>query len=89
MDLNDVAKKIRNVISKRQEEIKLSFVEDTHTYTMLDKDGVLRSDWPSVSKIMKLFYNEFDSEGVSYKKAKGDPAEQKRLLDEWKAAADY
>jgi len=89
MDLNDVAKKIRNVISKRQEEIKLSFVEDTHTYTMLDKDGVLRSDWPSVSKIMKLFYNEFDSEGVSYKKAKGDTAEQKRLLDEWKAAADY
>ena len=38
---------------------------------------------------MKLFYEEFDSEGISYKKANGDLEVQKQLLDEWKAAGDY
>ena len=38
---------------------------------------------------MKYFYEEFDSEGISYRKAKGDPQVQQQLLDEWKAAGDY
>jgi hypothetical protein len=38
---------------------------------------------------MKLFYEEFDSEGISFKKANGDLEVQQQLLDEWKAAADY
>jgi len=38
---------------------------------------------------MKYFYEEFDTEGISLKKAKGDPEVQQQLLDEWKAAGDY
>lgn len=89
MDLQKIAEEIRETISQKQKEFQLTFVEDTHTYTMLDEKGNLRSDFPSVSKVMKLFYEEFDSEGISYRKAKGDPYEQQRLLEEWAAAGEY
>ena len=89
IDLNEVAKEIRGLLDKRREELELTFVEDTHTYYMKDETGVIRSDYPSVSKVMKYFYEEFDSEGISLKKAKGDPEVQQQLLDEWKAAGDY
>jgi hypothetical protein len=89
MDLNKTANEIRDILQKRREELELTFVEDTHTYYMKDETGVIRSDYPSVSKVMKYFYEEFDSEGISLKKAKGDPEVQRQLLDEWKAAGDY
>jgi hypothetical protein len=88
-DLNGVAKEIRELLDKRREELELTFVEDTHTYYMKDINGEMRSDFPSVSKVIKYFYEEFDSEGISLKKAKGDPEVQQQLLDEWKAAGDY
>jgi hypothetical protein len=89
IDLNEVAKEIRGLLDKRREELDLTFVEDTHTYYMKDETGVVRNDYPSVSKVMKYFYEEFDTEGISLKKAKGDPEVQQQLLDEWKAAGDY
>ena len=89
IDLNEVAKEIRVLLDKRREELDLTFVEDTHTYYMKDETGVVRNDYPSVSKVMKYFYEEFDTEGISLKKAKGDPEVQQQLLDEWKAAGDY
>ena len=55
MELNEVAKEIRDLLEKRREDLELTFVEDTHTYTMKNSKGELKSDWPSVSKIMKLF----------------------------------
>jgi hypothetical protein len=88
-DLNEIAKEIRDILQKRRDELELTFVEDTHTYYMKDLEGKIRDNYPSVSKVMKLFYEEFDSEGISYKKANGDPEVQKQLLDEWKAAGDY
>jgi hypothetical protein len=88
-DLNEVAKEIRELLDKRREELELTFVEDTHTYYMKDINGEMKSDFPSVSKVIKYFYEEFDSEGISLKKAKGDPEVQQQLLDEWKAAGDY
>jgi hypothetical protein len=88
-DLNEIAKEIREILQKRRDELELTFVEDTHTYYMKDLDGKIRDNYPSVSKVMKLFYEEFDSEGISYKKANGDLEVQKQLLDEWKAAGDY
>jgi hypothetical protein len=88
-DLNEVAKEIRELLDKRREKLELTFVEDTHTYYMKDINGEMRSDFPSVSKVIKYFYDEFDSEGISLKKAKGDPEVQQQLLDEWKAAGDY
>lgn len=87
--LRNVAQEIREIVRKKQEELSLTFVEDTHTYTMADKDGNLRSDWPSVSKVIKLFYDEFPAEEISFKKAKGNLEVQQQLLDEWKAAGDY
>ena len=89
IDLNEVAKEIREILEKRRLELDLTFVEDTHTYYMKDLDGKLRDNYPSVSKVMKYFYEEFDSEGISLRKAKGDPEVQQQLLDEWKAAGDY
>ena len=65
MDLNKVAQEIRDILSKRQKEFQLTFEEDTHKYTMLDLDGKLHSNFPSVSKVMKLFYDEFPSEKKS------------------------
>jgi hypothetical protein len=87
--LKNVATEILDILDKRRQELELTFVEDTHTYTMKNSKGELKSDWPSVSKVMKLFYTEFDSEGISLRKANGDTEIQQQLLEEWKAAADY
>jgi hypothetical protein len=89
MDLKEVAKEIREIIAQKQKELKLTFEEDSHKYTMIDVDGKLRDNFPSVSKVLKSFYEEFDSEGISYRKANGDPYEQQRLLEEWAAAGEY
>jgi len=88
-NLNEVAKEIRDLLEKRRQELELTFIEDTHTYYMKDVGGVVRDTFPSVSKVIKYFYDEFDSEGISLKKAQGDLEVQQQLLDEWKAAGDY
>jgi len=89
MDLYKIRDEINEIIKQKQEELSLSFVEETHIYSMLDTSGLMRSDWPSVSKVMKLFYEEFDSDGIAEKKAQGDPEEKARLLKEWADAGDY
>jgi hypothetical protein len=89
IELNEVAKEIRDLLEKRRQDLELTFVEDTHTYYMKDINGEMKSDFPSVSKVIKYFYEEFDSEGISLKKAKGDVFVQQQLLEEWKAAGDY
>lgn len=83
MDLYKVAEEIRIILSKRQKELQLTFEEDTHKYTMLDLDGKLHSKFPSVSKVMKLFYDEFPSEKKAFEMSGGDPDETERLLSEW------
>ena len=89
IDLNEVAKEIREILEKRRLELDLTFVEDTHTYYMKDLDGKVRDNYPSVSKVMKIFYDEVPAEEISLKKANGDLEVQRQLLDEWKAAGDY
>jgi hypothetical protein len=89
MDLKKIRDEINGLIKKRQEEIQLTFEEETHTYTMMNNGDVLVSNWISVSKVLKKFYEEFPAEEISLKKAKGDVVEQQRLLAEWKAAGDY
>jgi hypothetical protein len=84
MKLNEVVKEIRDVISKRQEELGLTFVEEDHIYTMSSKDS-----WPSVSKVLKKFYKEFPTEQAAYNKAGGDPYRQQELIKEWEAAGAY
>ena len=89
MDLKKVAQEIREILDNRRKDIELSFIEDEHIYFMKDNDGKVRNNFPSVSKILKKFYEEFPAEEISLKKAKGDLVEQQRLLAEWKAAGDY
>jgi hypothetical protein len=88
-DLNEIAKEIRDLLEQRRQELSLTFVEDTHTYYMKDMDGVIQNTYPSVSSVIKYFYDEFDSEGISLRKAQGDLEVQQQLLDEWKAAGEY
>jgi len=89
MELIKIREEILEIIDKRQKELHLTFEEEAHKYTMMDSKGKLRSDFPSVSKVIKEFYKEFDAEEKSLKKAKGDPAAQKILLAEWAASGDY
>jgi hypothetical protein len=89
MDLKKIASEIRQILEDKRKELELTFVEDTHTYYMKDLKGEIKTNFPSVSKVLKKFYEEFDSETISLNKAKGDPVEQQRLLAEWKAAGDH
>jgi hypothetical protein len=87
-DLKEVAGEIRELLNKKREELSLEFFEDQHKYIMKDSDGNLKSDFPSVSKVLKNFYNEFPAEEIALKKAGGNLKEQQRLLDEWKSKGD-
>jgi len=84
MKLSDVTKEIRDIISQKQKELGLTFEEENHIYTMNGK-----TDYPSVSKVLKKFYTEFPTEEAAYNKAKGDPIKQQELIAEWAAAGDY
>ena len=89
MNLKKVSVEIREILDKRRKDIGLTFIEEEHKYFMKGENGEIRSDFPSVSKLLKKFYEEFPAEEISLKKAKGDVVEQQRLLAEWKAAGDY
>lgn len=89
MDLEIIAKEIREIIDRRRTEIDLTFFEDKHIYFMKDKHGNLRNDFPSVSKVMKKFYDEFPTEEAAEKKSKGDPVLKEKLIKEWADAGTY
>ena len=89
MNLKKIAEEIRIVISEKQKELGLEFIEEEHKYFMKNTDGELRNDFPSVSKVLKLFYDEFPVEEASYKKSGGDPEEQERLKKQWAEAGQY
>ena len=89
MNLENVALEIREIITQKQKELELTFIEDTHTYFMKDVDGNVKNNFPSVSKVLKKFYEEFPVEEASYKKSGGDPDLQEQLKKEWAAAGDY
>ena len=83
-DLKEIALEIRTIISEKQEKLGLTFEEEKHLYTM---NG--RSDWPSVSKVLKKFYKAFPTEEAADNKAGGDPYKQQALIEEWEAAGLY
>jgi len=84
IELKTIAQEIRDLISQRQQELGLTFEEEEHIYTMNGK-----TDYPSVSKVLKKFYTEFPTEQAAYNKAKGDPQKQQELIEEWAAAGLY
>jgi hypothetical protein len=89
MDLYKIREEILEIISQKQKEIGITFEEESHKYTMLDTEGNLRSEWPSVSKVLKKFYPEFPTDEAAEKKSKGDPVVKQQLIEEWAAAGDY
>ena len=89
LNLEAVAKEIREIVSNRQKELGLTFEEETHTYTMKDSEGNLSDEWPSVSTVLKSFYTPFPADEVAERKSKGDLEFKEQLLKEWKAAGDY
>jgi hypothetical protein len=89
MDLYKIRDEINNIISQKQKELQLTFEEENHEYTMVNLDGQLKNDWPSVSKVMKFFYDEFPTEEAALKKAKGDVELAEQLKEEWAAAGLY
>jgi hypothetical protein len=56
---------------------------------MKDVDGVVKNNFPSVSKVLKKFYPEFPTDEAAEKKSKGDPVIKQQLIEEWAAAGDY
>jgi hypothetical protein len=84
MNLSNITKEIRDIITQKQTEFGLSFEEENHIYTM---NG--RTDYPSVSKVLKKFYTEFPTEEAAYNKAGGNPQRQQELIEEWAAAGEY
>jgi hypothetical protein len=87
--MENIVEEIRDLVQKKQKELKLSFFEDTHRYKMLDIDGKVKSNFPSVSKVMKLFYREFPTDEAAEKKSKGDPELKMKLIKEWAEAGVY
>lgn len=87
--LKEIAIEIRDILDKKREELGLSFIEEDHIYFMKDKDGKLRNDFPSVSKVLKKFYTEFPTEEAAERKAKGDPELKEQLIKEWALAGTY
>lgn len=89
MNLEKIAIEIRNILENKRNEYGLSFEEDNHIYTMNDLNGRPKIDFPSVSSIIKYFHDEFDSETLSFRKAKGNKKVQNQLLLEWKLSGEY
>ena len=89
MDLKQISEEIKELLEKRRQELELTFIEEDHIYYMKDLNGKIKSDYPSVSKVIKCFHEHFDAESKSLQMSDGDIDGQSRLLEQWKAAGDY
>lgn len=89
MNLKEISEEIREILEKKRKNICLSFIEEDHIYFMKDMNGQIRSDYLSVSRVIKKFHKKFDDYGISLRMSGGDVEKQKKLLGEWKNAADY
>ena len=89
MELKEIALELREILENKRQELELTFIEDTHTYFMKDVDGVVKNNFPSVSKVLKKFYPEFPTDEAAERKSKGNPVIKQSLIKEWAAAGDY
>jgi hypothetical protein len=84
MNLQEISSEIKDILEKRRQELELKFIEEEHLYFMKDMDGEVKTNFPSVSKIIKKFHKWFDSEGMSLKMSNGDPEGAAQLREQWK-----
>jgi hypothetical protein len=87
-NLKEVSLEIKDILEKRRQELELNFIEEKHIYFMKDVDGVVKSNFPSVSKLIKKFHKAFDAEGMALRMSKGDPEAAKLLQEQWRKAGD-
>ena len=85
-NLEEISLEIKELLEKRRQELDLTFVEEKHIYFMKDVDGKVKSNFPSVSKIIKKFHKAFDAEGMALRMSNGDPEAAKLLQEQWKLA---
>lgn len=83
MDLKEISREINELLELKRNQLKLTFQEDDHIYEMNDIYDIIRNDFLSVSGVVKLFHDEFDSQGKSFEKSRGDLKKQQELLFEW------
>jgi len=76
------------VLEEKRKQLELTFIEEDHIYYMRDLNGEIKSNFPSVSRLISKFHKHFDSEGKALQMCKGDPEATKELLAEWKLAGD-
>lgn len=88
MNLNDISLEMREVLEEKRKQLDLTFIEEDHIYYMRDLNGEIKSNFPSVSRLISKFHKHFDSEGKALQMCKGDPDAAKELLAEWKLAGD-
>ena len=88
MNLNEISLEIKDLLEKRRQELELTFIEEKHIYFMKDLNGEIKSNFPSVSKIIKKFHKPFDAEGMALKMSNGDPEGARQLQEQWKQAGD-
>ncbi len=84
MNLYEIRNEILEILNNKRDELHLGFEEENHIYTMCDLNKIERSNWPSVSKILKKFYTPFPTDEASSKKSKGDPILKAALIREWR-----
>ena len=88
MNLYDISLEMRDALEEKRKQLELSFIEEDHIYYMRDLNGEIKSNFPSVSKLISKFHKHFDSEGKALQMSNGDPEGAKSLLAEWKQAGD-
>lgn len=86
MDLYEIRGEINEVVEQRRKELDLTFIEKYHTYYMRGIDGIKRSNYPSVSKIVKKYHPPFDQQGIAMAMCNDDPIAAKKLIAEWREA---
>ena len=89
-ELLDLAQEIRDTLENVRKERKLSFVENTHKYSIYDPiNERITSNLPSVSTLIKQYSEPFDSIGKSLEKTGGDVLMAEELRAKWaKMGAD-
>ena len=89
MDILQARDEINTLLKQKRKELQLTFVEEKHIYFMKDVDGKLKSNFPSVSKLIHKFHKPFDSDATAERMSKGDPLVKEQLLKEWKESGSY
>jgi hypothetical protein len=88
-ELLDLASDIRIKLDEVRAKRQLTFEEKGHKYSMFDPNkNKTVDDLPSVSTVLKDFYEEFDSLEASLRKANGDVKMAEELRESWNKMGD-